>query len=118
MKKATARPLPRRLPPEGASRAQQMTVRLTPRQREIATLVARGLVNKEIAGALGISPATVASQLRLIFARAGVDRRAALIHVMWTAGAFHGDADVTLVAPSLHRSRSEHGSHRGRTKPR
>jgi len=43
--------------------------------------VVRGLyVNKEIAAALGLQPATIASRLRWLYEKAGVNRRAALAH--------------------------------------
>ncbi|ANZ39596.1 hypothetical protein BBK82_29665 [Lentzea guizhouensis] len=50
-------------------------VRLTPRQREVLTLVARGVPHKVIARRLDISPETVPSHLRRIadsYVRAGV----------------------------------------------
>lgn len=59
---------------------------LTPRQRQIAQLVARGLVNKEIAAELGVRESTVALHLRFLYARLGVSRRAALVHALWSAG--------------------------------
>ena len=44
---------------------------LSPRQREIATLVARGLSNKEVARVLGLSEGTVKIHLHTIFQKAG-----------------------------------------------
>lgn len=41
-----------------AARARQLYARLTPRQRELAGLMARGLTNDQIARELGISPKT------------------------------------------------------------
>jgi DNA-binding NarL/FixJ family response regulator len=58
-------------------------VALNEQQRAIVELVAAGLVNKEIATKLGVSPSTVALELRLLYARAGVSRRAALIAKLW-----------------------------------
>jgi|SRR5579871_2866713 len=53
---------------------------LTVREREIASLVAEGFVNKEIAMTLHISEWTVATHLRRIFAKLGVETRAAMVH--------------------------------------
>ncbi len=52
--------------------------RLSPREREIATLVAEGLGNKTIAIRLGIRPGSVSTYLRRIFVKLGIDSRAAL----------------------------------------
>jgi DNA-binding CsgD family transcriptional regulator len=52
---------------------------LSPREREIATLVARGLPSKAIALKLGISTWTVVTHLRRIFTRFGVSSRAAMV---------------------------------------
>jgi len=49
--------------------------RLTPRERDIAQLVASGLKNKEIAQTLSISPGTVKVHLMHIFEKAGVQDR-------------------------------------------
>ena len=51
---------------------------LSPREREIATMVSSGCTNKGIADALDISTWTVASHLRRIFAKLGVTSRAAM----------------------------------------
>lgn len=53
-------------------------MRLTPREREVAALVALGYTNREVAEALGISPATVAVHLRSILRELGVRSRAAV----------------------------------------
>ena len=52
---------------------------LSPRQCEIARLVAKDLTNKEIAAVLEISSWTVATHLRSIFDRLGVHSRAAMV---------------------------------------
>lgn len=54
-------------------------VHLTPREQSIAQLVARGLPNKCIAKQLQISPWTVATHLRRLFAKLGVSTRSAMI---------------------------------------
>jgi DNA-binding CsgD family transcriptional regulator len=51
---------------------------LTPQQREIATLAATGLTNKQIAERLFLSPSTVATHLHQLFPKLGVTTRAAL----------------------------------------
>jgi DNA-binding CsgD family transcriptional regulator len=51
---------------------------LSRREREIAALVAYGSSNKEVARHLHISPNTVSSHLRQIFAKLGLVRRAEL----------------------------------------
>ena len=51
---------------------------LTPHQREIATLAAAGLTNKQIAERLFLSPRTVSTHLYQIFPKLGVTSRSAL----------------------------------------
>jgi DNA-binding CsgD family transcriptional regulator len=53
---------------------------LTARELQIATLVAAGYSNKQIAKQLHISEWTVATYLRRIFAKLGVDNRAAMVY--------------------------------------
>jgi DNA-binding CsgD family transcriptional regulator len=52
---------------------------LTAREFQIVALVADGYVNKQIAEALHISEWTVSTHLRRIFAKLGVDTRAAMV---------------------------------------
>ena len=54
---------------------------LSPRERAVTELVARGLKNREIARLLGISPATVRNHLASIFRKAEVTTRAELAFV-------------------------------------
>jgi DNA-binding NarL/FixJ family response regulator len=54
-------------------------VNLTPREVEIARLVAKGYVNKTIAGILDISCYTVDTYMRRIFAKLAVTSRAAMV---------------------------------------
>jgi DNA-binding CsgD family transcriptional regulator len=54
-------------------------VDLSPREREIARLVAQGYPNKTIAAVLDISSWTVSTHLRRIFAKLGVRTRAAMV---------------------------------------
>ncbi len=52
---------------------------LSNRELQIATLIAMGCPNKQVATKLHISEWTVATHLRRIFAKLGVDKRAAMI---------------------------------------
>jgi DNA-binding CsgD family transcriptional regulator len=54
-------------------------VELSPREQEIARLVAKGLPNKVIARILDISTWTVGTYLRRIFAKLAVSSRAAMV---------------------------------------
>jgi DNA-binding CsgD family transcriptional regulator len=52
---------------------------LSPREVEISRMVAKGYPNKVIAGVLDISPWTVCTHLRRVFAKLGVSTRAAMV---------------------------------------
>jgi DNA-binding CsgD family transcriptional regulator len=54
-------------------------VALSPREQEIARMVAEGYPNKTIAAVLDISSWTVSTHLRRIFAKLGVHTRAAMV---------------------------------------
>lgn len=54
---------------------RKANVRLTPREREIVALVARGMKNKQVAEALQITPGTVKVHLMHIFEKTGVKDR-------------------------------------------
>jgi ATP/maltotriose-dependent transcriptional regulator MalT len=62
------------------SSAQEIAQLLSERELQIATLVALGQANKQIAHRLHISEWTVATYLRRIFAKLGVDSRAAMVY--------------------------------------
>src|SRR5919199_102122 len=55
------------------------TALLSPREQEIARMVAEGYPNKTIAAVLDISSWTVGTHLRRIFAKLGVRTRAAMV---------------------------------------
>jgi DNA-binding CsgD family transcriptional regulator len=55
--------------------------RLTPRQREVVTLVAHGHTNAEIARALAISPNTLRNALAEVFRRLGAANRADVVRL-------------------------------------
>ncbi len=58
---------------------ERSDVALSPREREIARMVAKGYPNKVIARVLEISSWTVSTHLRRIFAKLGVSSRAAMV---------------------------------------
>ncbi|HKE50773.1 MAG TPA: response regulator transcription factor [Actinomycetes bacterium] len=59
---------------------------LTPRQRELIALVARGLSNREIAAELFLAPGTVRKHLENIFERLGVSSRLAAVALVFPDG--------------------------------
>jgi DNA-binding CsgD family transcriptional regulator len=61
------------------TRIPEALVPLSPRELEIARMVAKGYPNKTIASILDISSWTVASHLRRIFCKFGVSSRAAMV---------------------------------------
>ena len=65
-----------RLHPRHAHQAQAL---LSPREQEIARMVATGYPNKTIAAVLDISSWTVGTHLRRVFAKLGVGSRAAMV---------------------------------------
>jgi len=52
------------------------TLKLTPRERELANLVAQGLDNAQIAARFGVTDKTVRNALSALYAKLGVDSRA------------------------------------------
>jgi DNA-binding CsgD family transcriptional regulator len=61
-------------------------IALSPREREIALLIAQGLPNKTIAAVLKISLWTVATYVRRLFAKLGVSSRAEMVACVMTDG--------------------------------
>ncbi|WP_415504853.1 response regulator transcription factor, partial [Actinomyces slackii] len=59
---------------------------LTPRQREVLVLIARGLSNAEIEEALGITRATCRTHITALLARLGARDRAQLVIAAYGAG--------------------------------
>lgn len=64
-----------------------LTLPISDREREIATLVAKGLSNRQIADQLFVSVRTVEGHLHRIYAKLGIDEREQLVHLMHTVGA-------------------------------
>jgi len=56
--------------------------RLSPREREVALLVARGLTNKEVGRELHLSDGTVKQHVHNIFLKLGTQRRQTLTSVV------------------------------------
>jgi DNA-binding NarL/FixJ family response regulator len=68
------------------TRPSQIPVSLSPREQEIARLIAKGLPNKAISEVLDISPWTVATHLRRIFTKLDVGCRAEMVACLMTEG--------------------------------
>lgn len=62
------------------------TLPLSPREREVARMIAKGYPNKIIASVLEISVWTVSTHLRRIFAKLGVTSRTAMVTRMFKDG--------------------------------
>lgn len=67
-------------------------IALSPREREIARMITRGLPNKSIAQALDISVWTVGTYLRRIFSKLGVTSRAAMVAAVIENGVLDQEA--------------------------
>jgi len=65
---------------------ERTRVVLSPREREIARMVAKGYPNKTIAAVLDISTWTVCTHMRRIFAKLGVSTRSAMVASLAHAG--------------------------------
>ena len=73
--------------PEAEEAATQRgKVLLSPREEEIARMVAAGYPNKTIAAVLDISSWTVGTHLRRVFAKLGVGSRAAMVASLLETG--------------------------------
>jgi DNA-binding CsgD family transcriptional regulator len=67
---------------EDAYRRARLTSLLTPREREVLSLVGEGLANREIARRLDISPGTVRAHLEHAYPKLGVGSRTAAISIV------------------------------------
>jgi two-component system nitrate/nitrite response regulator NarL len=72
----------------------QVFERLSPRERQIASLICQALQNKEIADTLGISVNTVRKQTTRIYEKLRVSGRVALVALVarWGNADFGGEA--------------------------
>jgi DNA-binding CsgD family transcriptional regulator len=76
---------------------------LTSREFEVARLIADGMTNSEIAGALNVAPKTASAHVEHILAKLGVARRAEI--ATWVAAVSHpaGDPSLGRQAALAHR---------------
>jgi DNA-binding NarL/FixJ family response regulator len=58
-----------------ASRTARGSLALTEREQDVATLVAKGLTNREVAGELYVSEKAVGYHLRNVFGKLGISSR-------------------------------------------
>jgi len=73
-------------PPDAAARAGALAARwgLTPRQRQVLALVARGLSNKAIAAELACAESTVELHVSALLWKTGCEHRAEVVARFWT----------------------------------
>ncbi len=67
-------------------RAAETVKALSERQRQVLALVAKGLLNKQIAGVLGLSEKTVKMHRAIVMERLGIHRSAEMVRVAVEAG--------------------------------
>lgn len=68
---------------------------LSPKEREVLALMARGLSNKEIARNLGVTPETIKTHIKRMFAKLSVDRRAQAIDKAHALGLLSREGDAS-----------------------
>ena len=96
----------------GPPRDDAVLEELTPREREVLTLVGQGLSNHEIAEALVLSPLTAKTHVARLFTKLGARDRAQLVVIgvrdrAWSSqGAARAD-------PNIRRSRASAGARAG-----
>ena len=61
--------------PRSAGPAARGSIPLTEREQDVATLVAKGLTNREVAGELYVSEKAVEYHLRNVFGKLGISSR-------------------------------------------
>jgi FixJ family two-component response regulator len=80
--RALERDAAQRLRHDDAARARELLARLTPREREVCELVARGLLNKQIADLLGTSHRTVKIHRARVLQKLNVDSVADVVRLL------------------------------------
>lgn len=70
---------------------------ITTREKEVITLIGKGLKNKDIANRLGISEATVRHHLSSIYGKAGVEDRLNLVIYAYQKGLINLSEKVTTI---------------------
>ncbi|MDW8369332.1 MAG: helix-turn-helix transcriptional regulator [Geminicoccaceae bacterium] len=75
-------------------RCFRSAARLTRREREIAWLVAEGLLTKQIAHRLGLSPHTVGAYVNRIYARLDCHNRAEMVAALLGLAGPRGNSDA------------------------
>lgn len=76
-------------PADAATEPAAEIQRLSRREREVCALISEGLANKQIAGRLNLSLATVKDHVHRILTKTGFPNRAAI------AAAYHGRPQIT-----------------------
>jgi DNA-binding NarL/FixJ family response regulator len=90
----------------GRVRAPEPEAPLSPRELEVLTLVARGATNREAAARLFISEATVKTHLLHVYAKLGVNDRAAAVAAGYERGLLSASTSGTSTSsPSRSRPR-------------
>jgi predicted transcriptional regulator len=97
-------------PPSEGDDPQQWSSILSPREREVAILIARGLTNKEIARELGLTPGTVQQHLH----RASLKLRQFLTPGVRLRELILLAREGLLATESAERQRAESKTRRGR----
>ena len=82
----------------GAARTPELLPELTPREYEVAELVAQGLTNEQIAQQLVLTPGTVANHVAHILGKTGARSRVLLaVKLVRTQPSHHADDVLTLL---------------------
>jgi DNA-binding NarL/FixJ family response regulator len=77
-------------------RGREILGSLTLRERAVAVMIAGGMMNKHVAGHLGIGEQTVKNYCRKIFDKSGVDSRLQFGLLCAQHGVFEDGLEVTL----------------------